>query len=58
MQSNSLDRLPGDCPTEVRDERLKGSELLRKIEAAERRIQSGEGVPHDRAKEQMQAWLK
>lgn len=32
--------------------------LLERIEAAERRLANGEGIPHEQARERMAPWLK
>jgi hypothetical protein len=59
MHMQSHDQSPDDASTvNDADERCARMTLLEKTEAAERRFQTGEGVPHDDARKQMQAWLK
>jgi hypothetical protein len=50
-----LDELPDDVDIDVLLERII---LLEKIEAAEERFRSGQGVDHEHAKERMAAWLQ
>jgi hypothetical protein len=51
-----VDRLPPDVEVDV-DAFFDQVILLEKIEAAERRLANGEGVPHEQAIERMEKWL-
>lgn len=52
-----VDRLPADVEVDV-DAFFDQVILLEKIEAAERRLANGEGIPHDQAIKRMEKWLK
>ncbi len=52
-----VDRLPPDVDVDV-DAFFDQVILLERIEAAEVRIASGEGVPHEQAVNRMEKWLK
>lgn len=52
-----VDRLPSDVDVDV-DAFFDQVILLEKIEAAERRLTEGEGVPHEHAIKRMEKWLK
>jgi hypothetical protein len=51
-----VDRLPPDVEVDV-DAFFDQVILLEKIEAAERRLANGEGVPHEQAIQRMEKWL-
>jgi hypothetical protein len=50
-----LDSLPEDVDVDSLTERLY---LLQKIDAAERQIAAGQGIPHEEAKKRLEKWLK
>jgi hypothetical protein len=50
-----VDRLPDEFDVDAFFDQVI---LLERIEAAERRLANGEGVPHEEAKRRMEKWLK
>jgi len=50
-----VDRLPDEFDVDAFFDQVI---LLERIEAAERRLANGEGVPHAEAKQRMEKWLK
>ena len=50
-----VDRLPDEVDVDAFFDQVI---LLERIEAAERRLADGEGVPHEEAKRRMEEWLK
>lgn len=52
-----IDRLPPDAEVDV-DAFFDQVILLERIEAAERRLANGEGIPHEKAIQRMEKWLK
>ena len=52
-----VDRLPPDVDVDV-DAFIDQVILLERIEAAERRLAEGEGIPHEQAVQRMEKWLK
>jgi hypothetical protein len=57
MLRDVVNRLPAGVDVDV-DAFFDQIILLEKIEAAERRLANGQGIPHEQAIQRMERWLK
>jgi len=59
MRKERIQEVVDELPEEVDiDELMEKLYLLHKIEAGEREIAAGRGVPHEEAKKRLERWLR